>query len=52
MVSIQIKMIMMMDQDCKDYVGDNDDEKKTKIMVSIQIKMMMMDQVYKDYVGN
>ena len=51
-----------MDQDELDYVGnpiylghykDDDDEKKVKIMESIDIrKMMMMDQDYTDYVGN
>ena len=58
MVSIQIKM--MMDRDYMENAGKNiylgnfkdDDEKKIKIMVSIQIKMMMMDQDDMEYVGN
>ena len=60
MVSIQIKIMLMMDQVGMDYVRSsiylsnyNDDEKKIKIMVSIQIKMMAaMDQDDKTYVGN
>ena len=59
MVSVQIKMMIAMDQDEKKYVrnliylgnyNDNGEAKKIKIMLSIQIKMMMMDQDNKDYV--
>ena len=59
MVSVQIKMMIAMDQDEKKYVGnliylgnynDNGEAKKIKIMLSIQIKMMMMDQDNKDFV--
>ena len=61
MVSIQIKIMLMMDQDDMDYFRNqiclgnykDDDAKKIEIMVSIQIKMMIaMDQDDKKYVGN